>query len=144
MISALLPSRAAIVAGIGCLILLPASVFAAYGWGVAHRDRVREAARADSLHEEIYAGGVGYRDRLTACQSNLRGHEAALAIQSQEVQRLAEEGRAATARAQSAIRQAEAKAQQAERRVQSILSAQPRPDEGRCEAALRLIQETVR
>lgn len=141
---ALLGSRLSLWTALGCVVLIPLCVWTAYGWGVAHRDFVREEGRAKGLYAEIHAEGLGYKDRLTTCQASLRGHEAALSIQSAEVDRLAREGKEATQRAAEAVRRAEANAQRAERRVQAILSSQPQPDEGRCEAALRLIQETVR
>lgn len=140
----LLPSRFAMAAGIACAIFIPLAVFTSYGWGLSHRDLVREELRADGLHAEIYDPATGYRDRLTTCANSLSGATSALTQQNGEVDRLKREGDAATARAQAAIRTAQEQARVAERQVQSLLSQQPHEGESRCDAAYRLIQEYVR
>lgn len=144
MLSKLLPSRFAMAAAIACVIFIPLAVFASYGWGLSHRDLVREEGRANGLHAEIYDPATGYRDRLTTCAHNLSGATTALTHQNGEVDRLMREGDAASARAQAAIRVAQDQARAAERQVQSLLTQQPRDGESRCDAAYRLIQEYVR
>ena len=143
MLSGLLPSRAAMVAGIGCAIFIPLAVVASYQWGVTHRDLVKEEQRASELHDAIHAEGTGYAARLTTCGANLAGASAALSRQNAEVARLKTEADDATARAQAAVADAQARARSAEQRAQSLLTQQPRDGESRCEAADRLILEHV-
>ncbi len=143
MLTALLPSRAAMVAGIGCAIFIPLAVVASYQWGVTHRDLVKEEQRATELYDAIHAEGVGYAARLTTCVASLGGAKAALDRQNGEVARLKTEADAATARAQAAIVDAQTRARAAEQRAQSLLTQQPRDGETRCEAADRLILEHV-
>ncbi|MFN7110340.1 MAG: hypothetical protein ACK4M2_01790 [Brevundimonas sp.] len=129
--------------GVICGALILASVTASYQWGQTHRDKVREEQRADGLHSEIYTPGVGYKDRLTLCVSNLAGAQKALETQNKAVDELRAAGDAAKARAQAAVDAAQARAAAAQQRAQSLLSEQPRPGESRCEAAGRLILEQV-
>lgn len=130
--------------GIICGVLILASVTASYQWGQTHRDMVREEQRAYGLEAEINAPGVGYKDRLTLCVSNLAGAQKALETQNEAVDELRAAGDAAKARAQAAVDAAQARAAAAQQRAQSLLSEQPRPGETRCEAADRLILEQVR
>lgn len=129
--------------GVICGALILASVTASYQWGQSRRDMVREEQRADGLEAEINAPGVGYKDRLTLCVSNLAGAQKALETQNEAVDELRAAGDAAKARAQAAVDAAQARAAIAQQRAQSLLSEQPRPGETRCEAADRLILEQV-
>lgn len=140
----LFPSRLTVAAVIGCAILIPAAVVASWGWGVAHRDAVREGGRADELYGQIHDKGTGYADRLTTCGVNLASVGAVVERQSKAVDQLKADADAATARAQASVREAQTRARTAERQVQALMAEQPREGEGRCEAAYRLIQETVR
>ena len=129
--------------GVICGALILASVTASYQWGQTHRDLVREEQRADELDDDINAPGVGYKDRLTLCVSNLAGAKTALETQNKAVDELRVAGDAAKVRAQAAVDAAQARAAAAQQRAQSLLSEQPRPGETRCEAADRLILEQV-
>ncbi|MCG2665043.1 hypothetical protein [Brevundimonas sp.] len=140
----LFPSRLTMAAGIGCAIFIPLAVTASYQWGQTHRDKVREEQRADGLDDDINAPGVGYKDRLTLCVSNLAGAQKAMETQNKAVDELRAAGDAAKGRAQAAVDAAQARAAAAQQRAQSLLSEQPRPGETRCEAADRLILEQVR
>lgn len=140
----LFPSRLTVAAVVGCAVLIPAAVVASWGWGVSHRDAVREAGRADELYGQIHDKGTGLADRLTTCGVSLTGVRTELTRQNQAVDQLKADGDAATARAQTAVKAAQDRARSAERQVQALLAEQPREGEGRCEAALRLIQENVR
>ncbi|WP_295169649.1 hypothetical protein [uncultured Brevundimonas sp.] len=143
-LSDLLPSRAAMAAGIGCAVFIPLAITASYQWGVTHRDMVREEQRANGLWSDINAPNVGYKDRLTMCGANLAGAQSALARQNQAVDDLKAASDAAAIRAQAAVDVAQARARAAQQQAQTLLLETPRPGETRCEAADRLILEQVR
>lgn len=143
-LSDLLPSRFAVAAAAGCAIFIPAAIFAAYGWGVAHHDRVQAEARAVELDAAINAPGVGFKDRLTLCAANLAGAQAAVVRQNAAVDAMAAAALERTRQAQAAVDAAQARARDAQRQAQVLISQQPQPGESRCDAADRLILEQVK
>ena len=142
-IADLFPSRFAVAAALGCAIFIPAAIFSAYGWGVAHHDRVQAEARAAELDAAINAPVVGFKDRLTLCAANLAGAQAVVGRQNKAVEDLATAAQDQARRAQASVAAAQGRAADAERRVQALLSQQPLAGEARCDAADRLILEEI-
>jgi Co/Zn/Cd efflux system component len=133
-------SRFEIVGAVAALVAL-----VAVPWALMAEGRSRLLAQdAAQLQRRIDDPVTGYVAQLERCAGSRRLLEGEVAHQNEaiaawraESDRLRAEGAAALARAQASVRAAE-------RDAGRILAAQPRPGEERCDAADRLILETVR
>lgn len=141
---ALLSGRWTLIASGLVAVLIPLTIWTAYGWGVAHHDRVREIGRANELDLQINTPATGFRDRLAACQVSRIGLEAGITEQNRAVQEMSEQAARLEADAARRIAAAQDKARQAERRSQSILTRQPAAGVDRCQAADDLILEVIK
>jgi len=132
-----------IILAIVCLIAVPASVFSSSGWLVAHRDYVRAEQGRNNLFEQLHNPQTGYVVRLASCDRERNNANTMIRDQSARISEWAAAAEAAKAQAQASADRAQERVRAAERRVHDLLSQQPRDNEGRCEAAFRLIQEQV-
>ncbi|WP_297803374.1 hypothetical protein [uncultured Brevundimonas sp.] len=131
-IGSIFPSRLTIIATVICLVAVPLAVFSSYGWGLSHRDFVRVDGE---LKEE--------RAQHAACQLDRAHAQTALRNQSAQIEALAAAGEVAKAEAEARVKEAQTRARAAEREVHRILAEQKREGETACDAAFRLIMETV-
>ena len=142
-LAALFPSRLTVAAVVGCLVFIPLAIWGGWSAGVAEHDRRQAQAAADAYHAEITAPTTGYIARLSQCRTDLAGATASLGRQTAAVAALRQAAAEDAVRADRLVQAAQNQARAADRRVQTVLQAQPRDGEGRCEAAFRLHQEAL-
>ncbi|MFC5373984.1 hypothetical protein ACFPIF_15580 [Brevundimonas faecalis] len=132
----ILPSRLTIAACAATAILLPVSIWTSWNWGVANRLH-------SQLDAEVNTPKTGMRFKYAACEAERGNLEARIERQNRAVQDLKAESDRRTAAADRAIAEARRAQQTAEARSRAIRNQQPRPGEGLCEAADRIIVEAV-
>jgi hypothetical protein len=135
----ILPSKWAIAAVIGCIVLLPTSVYTAHKWGVEAQGRVR----AEGSLKAEKATNQGLMGKLASCQAQLGNAQGSLEFQNQRIQQLVEQGENARRQAEARLATERAKTRAAEAARRTLLQEQMRDGETPCDAAWRLHKENI-
>lgn len=139
-----LPSRLTIAALAGCAILLPLAIGTSWSLGVANAGKVTAERAHKKLDDEVNTPVTGLRFQYAQCTAERGNLKAAAEAQNAAVSAMKAEADRRARQAAQAVSAARQKQRTAEARARALLTQSPRPGESLCEAADRIIMESVR
>lgn len=140
----ILPSRTTLTLALIVAACLPLSVCASWQWGNANRDKAAIERAHKKLDDEVNTPGTGLRFQYAACTAERGNLQAASEAQNAAVSAMKAEADRRAAQAAQAVSVARQRQRTAEARARAQLAQAPRPGEGLCEAADRIILEAAR